>query len=178
MKLLAAAAGLLVLASCRAPGLTQDQIRDPSLVAQACEVDPIGFDRRLVVRSPAVSFPSRGDVFPASARLFGIRDDGTTSFTMLIVRSGADWRWIRVSPDLTLPGDTTVRAARVGTDVGYGGSVSESFAWRFTRQQLEAFARDGFVGDIAAGPRVSFPAALFAGFLSRWDEEAGAMAGG
>lgn len=178
MKLLAAAgaAGLLVLASCRAPGLTQDQIRDPSLVAQDCQVDPIGFDRRLVVSSPVVSFPS-GDVFPAVARLVGSLDDGATTFAMLLERGGASWKWIRQRPDLTLPGDTTIRALQLSTDVGYGGSVTERFAWPLTRDQIEAFADQGFVGDVAGVARVSFPSALFAGFIARWDEEVGAMAG-
>lgn len=161
---------LALTVACSAPGLSKEQIQDPSLVGKACKVDPIGFDRKLVVRSPLVSFPS-GDVLPATAQLIGILDDGQTTFSVFLVRGGSSWRWIRVAPDVTLPGDTTIPAVRVSTDVGYRGSVTERFAWPLTRGQVEEFGRAGFLGDITAGPRVSFPAALFSGFLMRWDDE-------
>jgi len=169
---LAAIVAALALSSCQLPGsalLSAEQFQDPVYIETNCAVDPIGFNRRLVVRAPAVGIPVMTGY--AQANLQGLSDDGKTSLYMVLTRRGSSWYWLKVPPSIALPNDTTIEAIRLTTDVGYGGSVSETYMWNFTREQAEQFAQTGLLGDIQGGKRVGFPAAYFSGFLQRWDAE-------
>jgi hypothetical protein len=170
--LLLALVPLLALSSCQLPGsalLSTEQFQDPAYIGTNCTVSPMGFNRQLVVRAPAVGIPVLTGF--AQANLQGLSDDGHTSLYMVLTRRGSSWYWLKVPPSITLPNDTTIEAVRMTTDVGYGGSVSESYMWNFTREQVEEFSQTGLLGDIQGGQRVGFTAAYFSGFLQRWDAE-------
>ncbi len=163
---------LLALSSCQLPGhalLTVEEFSDAAFIEMHCQVDPMGFDRQLVVRAPAVGIPASGGY--AKANLQGLSDDGQTSLYMVLNRRGSSWYWLQLPPSLTLPNDTTLEAIKLTTDVGNGGWVSETYMWMFTREQVEQLAVSGLLGELRGGERIAFPAAYFSGFLSRWDSE-------
>lgn len=165
----------LSFASCVAPGLgllTLEQRSDPIFVAESCKVDPVGFDGVLRMTGPSVALSNFASRFYSVEGWFqAVHDDGVTVFSLVAMRHGEDWEWIKWSPTMVLPGDISIPALKTDTQVLPGGSVVEVFSYPLSRERMDQFAKEGLVADVAGRGRTSLPSGLFAGLLTRWEAE-------